>query len=344
MGDQNQEKKDIKMRGIIGLANLGNTCYMNAAIQALRHCPEWTLFCTKGTVDEHVTEKETPNNHVKLLYAYKDLIKSLWAGTGPAYVMPRGFYDQLKQIVRGTIYDVFTQRTPQDAHEFLTWILDQMYMATQKKIDFPYYPQEDSMKEQALKAWKENFEKQYSPLTDLIFGLHRIQYKCHNCQGIQTRWETFNTLKISPKQESWTTCIEQEFQEEDIDDYNCESCKGKHKVTKTIKVWKLPKVLILTVKRFTPFGTKENTPTQYDGSPLEFSSIFAEESKETSKHKKYKVFGTVDHHGSAGGGHYTAQCLNPVWNVWHMYDDESAHPIPGPKFGSHTYMMFFRLS
>ena len=338
------EKKNPKMRGIIGLANIGNTCYMNAVLQAFRHCPEWTLFCIKGNVDEHVQNKET--NPAKILYAYKDILKSLWAGTGPAYVMPRGFFEQLKQVVQGTMYDEFIKRTPQDAHEFLVWLLDQMYMATQKKVYL--VPSSEtlvgSMKHLAFQGWKEAFEKQYSPLTDLIFGMNRVQYICSKCGATHTRWETFNTLKITPKKNvSWFDCIKEEFKSEEMDEYACESCHGKHKTTKRIQLWRLPKVLMFTVRRFTPMGTKDTTPIQYNGEVLSFSSLFAPESNEPSRDKKYNIFGTVDHHGSMGGGHYTAQSLNPVWNSWHLYDDESVHSIQKPSFGSNTYMMFFRL-
>ncbi|NDF17094.1 MAG: hypothetical protein EB079_03885, partial [Verrucomicrobia bacterium] len=53
------------------------------------------------------------------------------------------------------------------------------------------------MKIQALKGWKDAFEKNYSPLADLAFGQYRIQYKCSACNTIHTRWETFNTLKFA---------------------------------------------------------------------------------------------------------------------------------------------------
>jgi ubiquitin C-terminal hydrolase len=89
-------------------------------------------------------------------------------------------------------------------------------------------------------------------------------------------------------------------------------------------------------------GTRDNSPFEYDSSPINFGSVFSNESHEESKGKSYKIFGTVDHHGNHNGGHYTSQAFSPVWKKWHLYDDESAHEIKDPRFGVHTYMMFFR--
>ena len=38
-------EKTQEHRGICGLINLGNTCYLNASIQILRSIPEWAAFC-----------------------------------------------------------------------------------------------------------------------------------------------------------------------------------------------------------------------------------------------------------------------------------------------------------
>jgi len=333
-------------RGIVGLANLGNTCFMNAAIQAFRHCPEWTLFCKKNGELEHHVHDDTIAP-AKVVYAYQDLIHSLWAGSGPAYVKPVGFYDQLKVIVKGTLYEDFTRRTPQDAHEFLVWLLDQMYMGTQKNVTIKL-SDAPPMAFQANTAWKNAFEKQYSPMTDLLFGLFRIQYTCGGCKTVHTRWETFNVLKVSIKKGtdgkplSLEECIQQEYHDEVIDGYDCDACKQKHTTGKQTTIWRLPKVLIVTLARFTPMGTRDNTMLVYDGHPLALGSIFSNESTEPSRAKQYTLFGTVDHHGHHMGGHYTAQCFSPVWKCWHLYDDESAHRIQAPRFGVETYIMMFR--
>jgi ubiquitin carboxyl-terminal hydrolase 2 len=343
-----QESKKNELRGVLGLANLGNTCYMNAVIQAWRNCPEWTLFCKQNKVDEHVKDKIT--NPAKFLYAYKDLLQSLWAGSGPAYVKPMGFFDQMRAIVKGTLYEDFCRRIPQDAHEFLVWMLDQMYMATQKEVNIrvsnvsPLPP----MTLSAVNGWKAAFEKQYSPLTDLIFGLYRIQYTCSGCKTVHTRWETFNTLKVSLARNqsgqilSLLECLQQELKDEDIEGYHCDACKEKPVARKSTTIWRLPKVLILTLKRFTPMGGKDGAPIQYDGTPLNFASVFSPESFEETKKKQYKCFATIDHHGHHMGGHYTAQALSPVWHKWHHYDDETATELDKPQFGSSTYILMFR--
>jgi len=348
--DSTNSKKTSQTRGIVGLANLGNTCFMNAGIQAFRHCPEWTLFCKKkDDLLPYIQNQES--SHAKLLLAYQDLLKSIWAGSGPAYVRPNGFYDQLKVLVKGTLYEDFTRRTPQDAHEFLVWLLDQMYMATQKEvvIQVPSSPSLSPMIVQAVQGWKTAFEKTYSPLTDLIFGMLRIQYTCGGCGAVHTRWETFNVLKIQLAKDgqgkplSFQACIEQEYKDDSIEGYHCDSCKETtHTAMKRTTLWRLPKVLLISLARFTPMGTRDNTPLLYDGSPLMLDSLFSQESTEPSKTKEYKLFATIDHHGHHMGGHYTAQCFSPVWKQWNVYDDESVYDLMAPRFGVESYILMFR--
>jgi ubiquitin C-terminal hydrolase len=137
--------------------------------------------------------------------------------------------------------------------------------------------------------------------------------------------------------------LQEEFTPEEIEDYACEACKKKVTVTKQAAIWKLPKVLILTIKRFDWQGRKVTTPISYDLSALHCKDLFPKESYEDSKNKYYKLFATVDHHGgSLGGGHYTAQTFNSVWKKWYLYDDETAHEIQEPRVGSHSYILFFR--
>ncbi len=345
MADETTARANPEQRGIIGLANLGNTCFMNAAIQAFRHCPEWTLFCKKnGRVQEFI--KDTSTNPAKVLAAYQDLVQSIWAGTGPAYVRPLGFYAQLREIVTGTIYEDFTRRTPQDAHEFLVWLLDQMYMATQSQVQMNITANANGlppMIQQALVGWKTAFEKQYSPLTDFIFGMMRIQYRCGGCSAVHNRWETFNVLKIPiVRGASIQECVRAEFHEEEIEGYACDGCKQRTKTMKKPSIWKLPKVLIITLKRFTPMGTRDNTPLDYNGAPICLDEFFSPESQEQTRQKNYKLFATVDHHGNHMGGHYTAQAYSPICSKWHRYDDESAYLLEKPQFGTETYILMFR--
>jgi ubiquitin carboxyl-terminal hydrolase 20/33 len=77
---------------------------------------------------------------------------------------------------------------------------------------------------------------------------------------------------------------------------------------------------------------------------LVFKPYFSAESPEPSQYQPYECFASVDHHGSAGGGHYTAQAKSPLTDKWHTFDDETASSISEPQFGVSSYILFFKPS
>ena len=51
MATRGRQRRDGKVRGITGLGNLGNTCYMNSALQCIRSVEELTLYFLSTPVD-----------------------------------------------------------------------------------------------------------------------------------------------------------------------------------------------------------------------------------------------------------------------------------------------------
>jgi ubiquitin carboxyl-terminal hydrolase 20/33 len=51
----------------------------------------------------------------------------------------------------------------------------------------------------------------------------------------------------------------------------------------------------------------------------------------------------ICHHGSAGGGHYTAHALNPIDEEWYEFDDSTVTKMePGAVMSSEAYVLFYR--
>lgn len=329
-------------QGIIGIANMGNTCYLNAAIQAFRAYPEITVIFTKQILEKDCADKTTAP--YKILASFSELIQSLTSGQG-GYVRPDGFLETMQSVVTGTIYEEFVRRSPQDAHEYIVWLMDQLYMASARPVGIP----EEKAKGDAMIAWKKAFEKSWSPLSSLLFGLLRIQYRCSACETVHSRFETFNTLKVQLKEGyDWSECIESEIMtDEEIDGYACETCekagRPRAMALRSARLWKLPKLLIFTVKRYGNMGERVNLPVIHDNSQLRFTQLFTEESVHYSKNKWYETVSIVDHLGRGlGGGHYICQARSAPWKKWYMYDDETVREIGEPNYGVHTFMVFMR--
>ncbi|XP_051836137.1 ubiquitin carboxyl-terminal hydrolase 20 [Antechinus flavipes] len=115
-GESESEDDDLKPRGLTGLKNLGNSCYMNAALQALSNCPPLTQFFLEcgGLVR---TDKKPA-----LCKSYQKLVSEVWHKKRPSYVVPTSLSHGIKLV-----NPMFRGYAQQDTQEFLRCLMDQLH-------------------------------------------------------------------------------------------------------------------------------------------------------------------------------------------------------------------------
>ena len=333
---------------------MGLTCYANSVIQCFRHCPKlnWMFRETNFKRFFQPDPATQRDNQQKLCESFGDVVQLLEKCRKSQSVRPMDFWLKFRNAVEDTGFEHLTNRIPHDSHEFYLCLLDNLHEALAQAVEMRILRAEPRTDEerhciQALDTWKREFEPKYSPLVDLFYGLSHVVIECKGCGNKSHRWETFTSVKcLVPDGESVPTLQEmlrEELKPEPIPGYDCEKCRpAKQDATRTVRLWRLPLYLTVVVKRFTPDGRKIHKPmAPLPDAPVNFQELFSDESPEYDGQLSYSLLGIVDHHGGAGGGHYTAQCKKIGSAEWHVFDDESAHPIPNPMFGGSTYMLWF---
>uniref|UniRef100_A0A8C8IH23 Ubiquitin carboxyl-terminal hydrolase n=1 Tax=Oncorhynchus tshawytscha TaxID=74940 RepID=A0A8C8IH23_ONCTS len=119
-----EEEEELRPRGLTGLKNIGNTCFMNAALQALSNCPPLTQFFVEcgGLVR---TDKKPA-----LSKSYQKLVSDLWHKNRPSYVVPTSLFQGIKAV-----NPMFRGYSQQDSQEFLRCLMDQLHEELKEPLE-----------------------------------------------------------------------------------------------------------------------------------------------------------------------------------------------------------------
>nr|CAX74616.1 ubiquitin thiolesterase [Schistosoma japonicum]CAX74617.1 ubiquitin thiolesterase [Schistosoma japonicum] len=184
--------------GVCGLNNLGNTCFMNSALQCMSNVPALTSYFLSGKWKSELNIRNPLGSQGRIAIAYADLIKQLWSGTR-AYAVPREFKIEIARIARQ-----FSGYAQHDTHELLVFLLDGLHEDLNRIHSKPYIEVKDSDGrpdiEVANEAWQYYKSRNDSIIVDLFHGQLKSTVICPTCQRKSVTFDPFASL-ILPIQE-----------------------------------------------------------------------------------------------------------------------------------------------
>ena len=123
----------------------------------------------------------------------------------------------------------------------------------------------------------------------------------------------------------------------------CPRCKQYREALKKIDIWRLPRVLIIHLKRFKYQGIwrdKINTLVQFPVEDLNMDRYVMDD-KYNAK-TDYQLYAVSNHSGTLDGGHYTASCRHFNSNRWFKFDDSEVKETGSSSLISSTgYILFY---
>lgn len=342
--------------GLVGLKNLGNTCFMNTILQCLFHCGSIAQYFTQGVEEIHINSQSPMKG--KLAISFSILCQEIYH--------PDNHLSSVKPILfKNAITNMAAQFDgieQQDAHELLRFLLDGL------DEDMKFNEREDivskSLSEDQLEMlkpveqgdyfWSKHVSKNSSFITDAFCGQFRSTVTCTVCGHKSYCFDPFYDLSLPIPNDSFGSsfrrrlnnnstrsppvctlydCLESFVNDEALSKANktyCKLCEKRQTCRKSLKIERAPSILVLHLKRFNNSRRKKNGIVSFPPSALDLSTFLSLDEYHPSNTKPvlYDLSAVCHHSGSLNSGHYVASCLEHDSGKWYNFDDALVSELP----------------
>ena len=329
---------------LIGLANVGATCYMNATLQCFFNVPELTKYLLKYNIYKKITQD---SHTYELSSAYCNLLYHVCCDEN---VKVKGYYEpkNFKNVIswKNPLFKGVNANDSKDLVNFMLEEMNQELSNVEPIIDNSNINMNNNNihmnqtdKYSMLNLFKVNFAKNNnSIIAKNFFFITQTKIKCSLCNILKYNYQALYLLEF-PLEVVFNYCLNNNKKCVDNEGKKCINlkycfqqyhlptefsgdnqlyCNSCSKLTNSFNqslLYSLPKTLIIILNRGRGkiFDCKVDFPSELD---LDKYVICPQSIT------KYKLSGVITHLGDSGmSGHFIAFCRHRLNNNWYRYND-----------------------
>ena len=334
-------KKKEKMNKVvlIGLNNIGATCYMNATLQCLSN--------TK-TLTEHFLTNYRKDSKKIMANEYYKVLKNLWdVDSVQKSYSPTSFKEVLSQE-----NPLFAGIAANDSKDLINFLIERLHQELNNininNINNNIIIQQEVQTNELLmlKLFIEEFNQKFnSPISNLFYGILETKSQCQGCKIIKYNFQVYSFLEFPLQQvnqyyfnNGTRPLFTNDGKNPDVDLYECFEyyrkvdlmtgdnqmyCNICNKLCDSYYstiLYSGPLYLIINLNRGkgAVYECKVNFPSQIN--ILNFLTF-------KNSITTYELYAVICHLGpSSMSGHFVAYCRNRIDNKWYLYNDAIVSP------------------
>ena len=323
----------LAQKGLCGLENMGNTCYLNSIIQCLAHTP-WLRDFILLAKHESMVHKE--KIQYILINELTKVFRGIWYEN--AVVTPKSFFHYFQVLSVKCGSGQFNGYNQNDSAEALIFILDLLHESISGSMPQSVLDNDMVVDSPSIQQWNAMYKQSYSTIIDNIYGQSHIKITCANCGHVSSNYDPYALIHlpvpISQEPIDIQHCITGLSTKEQLDSdnqYKCSNCDQHTNAFREEIILRTNDTLIINLKRFTKTGEKINTPVSY---PLTNFTICG---------KSYSLYAVNNHTGSLNGGHYFSYVLQN--GIWYEFNDRYVRLANHASIVSpNAYILFYKMN